>query len=258
MMTLKKFLYIAIIATLPLQCFAGLFCSTEYKISENKDCLAIDRCWPDNNSVWFCGTTSNKKCKGVNADAKHTVSNGKSVDFNGSRYWCCGGSASGLGPFKQGSQWSQSETITEQLPNGGTCTWTRTKTICDDEWKGTKCTKAECPNSGEIFRNDECIKPCADGTVFASKTSNACIKCETNRYQGIGHDDDYNPTCIQCDDKTQLWINGRGECINKANMIAYTTADMKKCWRCNGADNFKACLQGKKPHKFCPEDYTTK
>ena len=180
------------------------------------------------------------------------------MNFNGATYWCCGGNESELGKFKQGTNWNQTETITEQLPDGGTCTWTRTKTICDNEWKGTKCTKPQCPNAGDIFRNGECVTPCVDGTVFAAPDSNVCIKCETTRYQGIGNDKDYNPTCIKCDEKTELWINGRGECINKSEMKAYSINDMKKCWRCNGADNFKDCLEGKKPHKFCPEDYNDK
>ena len=255
MMTLKHIIPIAIIAVLPIQSFGG----TDYKISPNQDCLVVDGTGC-NNDIYFCGYTSNEKCAGVGncANFRKHMQYGQSVDFNGARYYCCATDPNNLGKFKKANTWTQTRTQTKYLDGGGTCTYTQTKTACDDTWQGDECTKAECPNSGEIFRNGECIKPCADGTVFASKTSNACIKCETNRYQGIGHDDDYNPTCIQCDDKTQLWINGRGKCINKADMIAYTTADMKKCWRCNGADNFKACLQGKKPHKFCPEDYTTK
>lgn len=252
-MTLKKFLYIAIITILPLPVFSG----TDYVMSKNKDCMAIDRPWPLSNDVYFCGHTDNKSCAGVkHGNKKHTIMHAHAQDFNGARYWCCNGNESKLGTFKQGSNWSQSETVTEQLPNGGTCTWTRTKTICDSEWKGTKCTKVTCPTKGAIFRNGECVTPCKEPEVFASKTSNKCIKCETTNLQGIGTDDDYNPTCIQCDEKTELWMNNRGKCIEKSKMTTYTKQDMKKCWRCDGVDNFQKCLNGEKPYKFCPEDYT--
>ena len=252
MITLQKFLYIAIIATLPIHSFG----KTDYIIGRDGGCLAIDRPWPDGNSVYFCGHIDEKTCGDVKyGNTKHELNSGKSMKFNDATYWCCGGNESKLGKFKQGTNWNQSETITEQLPNGGTCTWTRTKTICDDDWRGTKCTTAECPNAGEIFRNGECVKPCEAPSVFASPTSNTCITCEENTWRGLGVDDNYNPTCISCNPDTELYIKSREKCVAKSSLKQYTMNDMNKCWRCNGTDNFKACLNGKKPHKFCPEDY---
>ena len=247
---MNKFLFIvSTFVILPWQCFSG----TDYLISSNKDCLAIDRPWPDGNSVYFCGHTNNSSCAGVkHGNKKHEIMHAGSTNFNGAKYWCCNGNESSLGTFKQGTNWTQSETITENLPNGGTCTWTRTKTICDSEWKGTKCTRAECPNAGEVFRNGECVKPCTAPNVWAAADSNNCIECPETRWQGIGTDENYDRICVHCNTETELYNNAKGKCFNKSNMQIYTKMDMNKCWKCKGQEKFKKCIKGEITEKDCP------
>jgi hypothetical protein len=261
MTIIKKLLYIAIITALPMQSFA----KTEYKTGGNPtDCLATDRPWPDGNSVYFCGTTSNKCCAGVcHGNTKHTINYGKSVDWNGARYWCCGNAtANSLGEFKMGQKWIETRTQVKQLPDGNTCTYTQTRNVCDGKWIGEACT-SPCKNPGEIYRNKECIKPCESPLVFESKTSNQCVECETTPYQKAT---DYDSAgvlyCLRCDPETQFVQTTlkndtpTTECVSKASFLSYTKQDMKKCWRCNGFENFKKCLQGQSPHKFCPENNT--
>lgn len=253
-MTLPRFLYIAIISVLPLQSFA----STDYLISSNKDCLAIDRPG-NNNDVYFCGHTNNTSCAGVkHGNTKHEIMYGHSTNFNGATYWCCDTGSGGLGKFVSGDNYDISETLTIDLDGGGNCTYTRSKTICDSDWTNDKpCTKPECPKTGDIFRNGECVAPCVAPAVFASLTSNVCTEdCETTNFQGKGLDKDFNPTCLHCDSATEIWIKSKKGCVNKIDgMKTYNTADMKKCWRCDSFENFKKCLQNETVHDFCPQYY---
>lgn len=255
-MTLPRFLYIAIISVLPLQSFAG----TDYVFSSAMDCMARDGTGCDND-IYFCGYTSNKMCEGVGyCGDREKLTYGESINFNGTKYYCCdtGNGYNGLGKFVAGNSYDISETLTIDLPGGGNCTYTRSKTICDSDWTNDKpCTKPECPNSGDIFRNGECVTPCVAPAVFASPTSNVCTEdCETTTFQGKGLDKDFNPTCLHCDSATEIWIKSKKGCVNKIDgMKTYNTADMKKCWRCDSFENFKKCLQNETVHDFCPQYY---
>lgn len=254
-MTLPRFLYIAIISVLPLQSFAG----TDYVFSKAMDCMARDGNGCDND-IYFCGYTDHNMCEGVGyCGNREKLTYGESINFNGTKYYCCDTGSGGLGKFVAGSSYDISETLTIELEGGGNCTYTRSKTICDSNWTNDKpCTKPECPKSGDIFRNGECVTPCVAPAVFASPTSNVCTEdCETTPFQGRGLDKDFYPTCLQCDSATELWINVKKACVNKNNMTSYNNADMKKCWRCNSIENFKACLQNKTVHDFCPQYYKT-
>lgn len=112
------------------------------------------------------------------------------------------------------------------------------RNICGDEVIVTDCTVPDdCPE-GTILRNNECVAPCDEDSVFESEESNRCIKCETTRYQGI----DNTFKCIKCDRDVEWWDDKNKECVKKSDYTKISRDAMQQCYMCPNNITFQECV----------------
>ncbi|MBQ7244973.1 MAG: hypothetical protein IJS34_01225 [Alphaproteobacteria bacterium] len=292
-MTLKKFLLILLVSLTTHQSFG--MAGGRFLAGDNKQCYVDDHPVA-RDEFWFCGPVQNsctkENIKSNKYSLVHNYTHGQNFKYNNRTFWCCNGTPTTKGYFVEGSTWSTSETKRIELSSGGSCSYTITKDVCGNT-TGEKCTKRDDCKSDEIERNGKCTKPCESPMVFKSTSSNECVTCETTNYQTIvsSTTGDY---CLTCDKDTEFIkktheqisyakkvetvMSTRGtlqqadlklpvitdltttklvtKCVPKSSFKQYSMQDMKKCWRCDGSDNFKKCLDGETPHKYCPENYT--
>lgn len=224
----------------------------------------------------------------IGGDTAHWLEHGQSFSRDGNTYWCCNGSKEKRGIFVKSDQWTTQTLKTISIGNGNQCSYYITQDVCGNIISDEPCSQSDSCDAGYIKRNGECVQPCDAPLVFESITSNKCIQCEQTPYQKATTDNKGASYCLKCDKDTQFikteiqtlnltpskitdtkFIKTLNKltpsittsrvvvrCASKSEFKQISTTDMKKCWRCNGTENFKKCLNGETPHKFCPEDYT--
>lgn len=197
-----------------------------------------------NDWFWYCGSQT-KNCAGT----KPCCSNKEFWLYHGDHfnwekrggqgnYWCCHGTGSGAGTFKQGANWIvKTDIIKETLPEG-TCSWKQKTNICGDvDNPNDKCTEAteDCVQ-GYVSHNGKCVKACEDGYAFESKTSNTCVKCEVSRSQGIVKD-----VCIKCGG-TQFFSATKEKCVDFSEMVQISSLAHSECWLCPTPGSLYHCM----------------
>ena len=208
------------------------------------------------NTFWFCGKApekcSDKKVKGFHK--KNYLYNGDYFDRNGTRYWCCGGSATAHGRFTTTSTstpWSTSETATKSTA-AGTCTYVKTTNVCGDVTgdcsvasdgsnaasESTLSDAQSCELQNKLWRNNVCVEYCVAPKAFASTSSNSCIDCETTNFQGISGD-----VCVKCDPGSQLFDKTSRRCVDKSYWPKYSRSAMETCYACTSNTLFQECVK---------------
>ncbi|MDR0741674.1 MAG: hypothetical protein LBF28_02780 [Rickettsiales bacterium] len=134
---------------------------------------------------------------------------------------------------------AKSEYITVTLPTG-TCTYQKITDVCGTVTSNTPCTQPDTCAAGYIKRNGECAKTCESGKVFESSTSNACIACIPDNYQGVNATGD---ACVKCSKGSQFFNKATKSCIAKTALKEIKMDAMKACGMCNNVDNFEKCVK---------------
>ncbi|MBR6838934.1 MAG: hypothetical protein IKM94_05220 [Alphaproteobacteria bacterium] len=164
-------------------CFIPLFANADFLSKSGA-------CWTDTegcDEFWYCGEQSTG-CAGNSpwgCDTKYWLYHGDSFTKHSRKFWCCDGTRSKSGLFKEGANWIvKTEVATETFANGK-CTWTRKTNICGQvDNPEDKCTQpTPCPN-GTVWHANQCVSPCSEGSAFASSSSYNCEPCEPGFRQG--------------------------------------------------------------------------
>lgn len=201
-------------------------------------------CWTDDDGCdefWYCGKQG-KSCAGDSpwgCDDPYWLYHGQTFTKHGRTFWCCNGSGTQKGTFKEGSTWiAESKFVTETLPEGK-CTWLQKINICGQvDNPGDKCTEAtgQC-SQGYVSHNGKCITACADGQAFESATSNNCISCEASPTQGIK-----NGNCIKCPANQFFNINTQS-CVDRSTYVHVSDSAYNQCWMCSTPGAMYSCMK---------------
>ena len=192
----------------------------------------------------FCGKSQDecagKKVRKYSEQHTHLHGGGFVSEVDGNRkFYCCNPNNADKGRFVEGKSWLVGAMYTEakQLADG-TCNVAKRLNICGDAVVVTDCSEPDdCPD-GTILRNNECVVPCDEGSVFESEESNRCIQCETTRYQGI----DNTFKCIKCDRDVEWWDDKNKECVKKSDYTKISRDAMQQCYMCPNNITFQECV----------------
>ncbi|MDE5615663.1 MAG: hypothetical protein K2I81_02420 [Alphaproteobacteria bacterium] len=210
-------------------------------------------CWRDSEyddhwAYYYCGDQA-AKCDGKKSKSHDTVFwqyHGDHFIFQTEphdTYWCCGGTTESEGKYVKSAHWITNTTTERVSIYGGTCN----KLIQTDACGGQhiiECTEPDTCAPGQLLRNRECIKPCGADEAFESSTSNTCISCEANLYQGPSLD---RQVCIKCDQTSEFFNRETKKCVKKSSLEQYSKQTMKECWRCPQSFYADCIKEMKKP-----------
>lgn len=239
-------------------CAALLICSDANsawgpKFGSNDTCI-VER--KNGRKFYFCGK-SQDKCDGKKVTKwstertyKHKGSFSSKYD-SGRKFWCCNPDEEDYGRWIESSSWYDGEQYTEiKELETGTCNVVKRKNVCGDAEIIIDCdVPDDCPGD-TLLRNGECVKPCDDGSVFESDTSNKCMKCETTKHQGI----DENLKCVKCDKSSEFWDEENKKCVKKNELTKISHDVMQQCYKCTNNTTFKECVfYINSPNRVTPE-----
>lgn len=236
-------------------------------------------CYEENKNFYYCRASSdsgwghNSSCNGVAYKPNrpkhhaHATGHGGHRTIGGTRYICCRrGATIGFMKHPTIENFTQKTTIekestTSNLDGSTTTCWLIKKyTVCSpyggDDNPGTPdrefrtCNTCKAPTTA--YRNGECIEHCGqnDSTMaYASISSNECIQCETNAYQGIIEDESGYNVCQKCNPETELFVDGVG-CKAKNEFQKLNKQDMNKCWQTTNPKSFECCTTVGVPNDY--------
>lgn len=224
-----------------------------------------DRCLRKDKKMFYAcrseGFGTGNFCADAKAgllDFKRNYSHGDTVVLNGTNYACC--REGKLGFIATNKFWTSTVISKDNEPGttintnaDGSVEYCRTVnrySVCKPQSEGTPefsyqiCNTCKTPTVA--YRNGECVEYCGqnDATMaFESDSSNTCIQCETNRYQGIKIDDLGYNVCQKCNPATQFWSEATGDCVNKSELKQSNKNELRSCWTAGSSIEYKCCLK---------------
>lgn len=230
---MKKIIYIAAIF---MMCI-GMVHAGDHKMGPSQACFYDSNPGHGKWHYYYCGDQA-RGCagkKGQSGGDKHyMIYHGNYFNFQtGSRerYYCCGGTMSGMGKFVRADSWIVESKTEEKKLTNGTCRTVTEKDACGEEYF-TDCDTPDTCESGYFLRNKACITACSGvDEVFESDTSNRCVTCETTNYQGISGSG-INAFCRRCDESTEFFDRITKRCVKKSSLAMLAKTAVASCWRC--------------------------
>ncbi len=195
------------------------------------------------NAFWFCGKQSedcHDKSTGRNTPVKwmnhgdvltKALLQAGESDIDDEtlydKYICCNGTTEKQGVFKENKNYTAAKEV-----NGGTCQ--QEYNACG-EMVGTICTEPDedgCPvgkSRVQINGLYSCVDPCKPGEGFENENSDQCVKCPTEKSQGVND----SGVCEHCS-SGKAFSTKTNECVSldSTNFSTFSKSAIQRCWKC--------------------------